>query len=139
MANGNEDLQKMQKDAEQRIRNMQVKANRAVKGYDMPPVPNFVRLNRQEQQARQSVGRGNANSNSRHSPSPMPPAPENQKTTEKTGGFLGKLKGLDILKALNFKNIHIDNDVLLILALIFLMSNEDTDELLLLALVYIML
>ena len=138
MANGNEDLQKMQRDAEQRIRNMQAKSNRAVRNNDMPPVPNFVRLNRTEQQARQSSQHNNHAANQHSVPPPNPNA-ERPKLPEKNDGILGKLKGLDILKALNFKNIHIDNDVLLILALIFLMSNEDTDELLLLALVYIML
>ena len=36
------------------------------------------------------------------------------------------------------ENLKIDNDVLIIIALIFLLSTEETDELLLLALVYIM-
>ena len=55
------------------------------------------------------------------------------------GTEVDKLKGFDLLKMLNFKNIRMDSDVIVIIALIFLLSTEDTDELLLLALVYIML
>ena len=47
--------------------------------------------------------------------------------------------GLNLLNMLNFKNLKMDNDRLIILALCLLLSGEETDELLLMALMYIML
>ncbi len=150
MASSTPDYQKMQRDAEQRLKDMQHRANRAVHSHDMPPVPNFVKLN-QSQQARQNnqsngqnprnVQSGSNNGRRQGSPMPQnePPKEPPKEPPEQKGGIFSRFKGLNILKALNFQNIHIDNDVLIIVALIFLLSGEDTDELLLLALVYIML
>lgn len=129
-ANTQQDLQKMQRDAEQRIREMQRRSERAVKGNDTPPVPNFVRLNQDRTRTQKPP----------NEPTHNHPKPDSQHTQpSQKGGLLSKFKGLDILKIFNFKNIHIDNDVLIIIALIFLLSTEETDELLLLALIYIML
>ncbi len=47
--------------------------------------------------------------------------------------------GLDILKLLNFKNMELDGDRIIILALALILSAEKADELLILALIYIML
>lgn len=44
-----------------------------------------------------------------------------------------------ILRLLNFKNLKIDNDRLIIIAICLLLSGEEVDELLMLALIYIML
>ena len=45
----------------------------------------------------------------------------------------------NLLELINFKNIKMDNDRLIILSLCLLLSNEQADDLLLLALIYIML
>ncbi len=131
--NQQKSTEQMQRDAERRIREMQQRSNRMVTGNDMPPVPNFIRTNNRQ-----------AHTESRHPMQKPPNEPLNeppQKTTpnKSTGGLLSRFKGLDILKMFNFQNIKLDSDVLVIIALIFLLSTEDTDELLLLALVYIML
>ena len=127
-----DNIKKMQRDAEYRMREMQRKAERAVSGNDMPPVPNFVRINQQ------------TNNKGNHT-NQTPPQDLNKEHNvrfaeqKKPQGLLGKLKGFDLLKIFNFNNLKIDNDILIILALIFLLSTEDTDELLLIALLYIML
>ncbi len=108
------DVQRMQQDAERRMREMKKRADVYIGNSEIPPVPNFVKQrNRTEPQ-----------------PTRLPPA--NKKGPESRNGF-------DLLRILNFKNIKIDSDVLIIIALIFMLSNENTDELLLMALLYIML
>ncbi len=142
MPNPQPDIEKMQRDAENRMREMQQRSQRAIHGGDMPPVPNFVQTGRQQNQ-NQNQSRNNTaprpnralNANPQEQKMPTPPNPP----SPPKGGLLGRFKGLDILKIFNFKNLHIDSDVLIIIALIFLLSTEETDELLLLALVYIML
>ena len=47
--------------------------------------------------------------------------------------------GLDFLRNFNFKNLKLNNDNLIIIALILLLCGEDKNELLILALIYIML
>lgn len=47
--------------------------------------------------------------------------------------------GLDFLRLINFKNLKLDNDRLIIITLILLLITEEPDELLVLALIYIML
>lgn len=156
---GPNDIERMQRDAEHRIREMQKKADRAVRGNDMPPVPNFVRMNQGRQQVQnQNQNRNQNQSQSQpqnrdrsHSSPLIPPADRsnNHAQTEKRhesttqpsqkGGLLSRFKGLDILKIFNFQNIRLDSDVLIIIALIFLLSTEETDELLIMALIYIML
>ena len=122
-------MQQMQRDAEKRIREMQQRADRAVHKTDIPPVPNFVRLSKQPQAKTQNINQTKSFDQ---------PTKVHEKPIQKKG-LLSGFKGLDILKAFNFKNLKIDSDVLIIIALIFLLSTEETDELLLLALVYIML
>lgn len=51
----------------------------------------------------------------------------------------GRNTGFDLLRLFNFKNMELDNDRVIILALALLLSSEQTDEILLLALLYIML
>lgn len=131
------ETERMQRDAEQRIRDMQRRSEQAVRGTDMPPVPNFVRTNgmRNNQgfthqkgiQSREGTNENNPKSNSN---TLNPTAPSNHNDHK---------KGLDILKLLNFKNLKLDNDMIIIIMLILLLSTEDTDELMLLALIYIML
>lgn len=154
---GPNDIERMQRDAEHRIREMQKKADRAVRGNDMPPVPNFVRMNQGRQQNRNQNQNRNPNQSQpqtydrSQSNQNIPPTDRlnNHAQTEKRhestaksqqkGGLLSRFKGLDILKIFNFKNIRLDSDVLIIIALIFLLSTEETDELLIMALIYIML
>lgn len=151
---GPNDIERMQRDAEHRIREMQKKADRAVRGNDMPPVPNFVRINqgRQQNQNRNQNQSQNQSQNQlrgrgQNSQGISPPTDriqsenrrENSTQGQQKGGLLSRFKGLDILKIFNFKNIRLDSDVLIIIALIFLLSTEETDELLIMALIYIML
>lgn len=110
------DVQRMQQDAERRMREMKKKANVYLGNSEVPPVPNFV-----SQKPR---------------PIPQQNAKHNNHKKEKRPE---SRNGLDLLRILNFKNIKIDSDVLIIIALIFMLSNENTDELLLMALLYIML
>lgn len=118
----NDDLQKMQRDAERRMRDMQKRADKAISG--MPPVPNFVDLKSDRHQ-----DSAPPQDTCKDKPRPNPKIPD-----RKSGG-----KGFDLLRMLNFKNFKIDSDVLLIIVMIFLLSSDDSDELLLLALLYIML
>ncbi len=136
-------MEQLQRDAERRMREMQARSNRALNGNDMPPVPNFVRMNNRQQRPQpssHSVQNKPPEKGHTGSQRPIPiPEPTSAGTTAKGNSILGKLKGLDLLKLFNFNNLNIDNDTLIIIALIFLLSTEETDELLLLALVYIML
>ena len=139
------DIQKMQRDAENRIREMQRKADRAIHGNEMPPVPNFVRTPYNRPTAAQSTSQSNQtrNNNSQTTSQKQKSALETvaQTKTDKAsvGSIFSRFKGADILKILNFKNIGIDNDVLIIITLILLLSSDDCDQLLILALLYIML
>lgn len=47
--------------------------------------------------------------------------------------------GFDLLSILNLKKLKFDNDIMLIIMMVFLLSTDESDELLLLALLYIML
>lgn len=127
------EMERMQRDAENRMREMQRRSDRAVSGSSMPPVPNFVRTNpmRRPDNFRQPTPPKNEDNLKQ---SKTPPRNENDK-----GAAKGKGKGFNLLSMLNFKGIKFDSDTILIIALIFLLSTEETDELLLLALVYIML
>lgn len=62
--------------------------------------------------------------------------PQKNNNKSAKNGFLG---GGNLLNLLNLKNMKMDNDRLIILAVCLLLSGEDVDELLMLALVYIML
>ena len=135
-------LQKMQKDAEDRLRAMQQRADRAIHGNDMPPVPNFVRTPYRNSHSQN--GGNHTSSQPKRQPTetqkPKAPLPDTEKPQQNTSsGIFGRFKGADILKILNFKNIGIDSDVLIIITLILLLSTDDCDQLLILALVYIML
>jgi len=131
------ETERMQRDAEQRIRDMQRRSEQAVRGSDMPPVPNFVRTNGMRnnqgfthQNHIQKREGANENNNKNNSNIINPTTSSNQSDRK---------KGFDILKLLNFKNLKLDNDMIIIIMLILLLSTEDTDELMLLALIYIML
>ncbi len=117
------EMEKMQRDAEQRMREMQRRSNQALHGGDMPPVPNFVNPNPQRQN-RSAPAQNQPKREPSVTPAATPPA---------------KNKGFDLLKLLNFKNLKLDSDILIIVVLIFLLSTEETDELLMMALIYIML
>lgn len=109
------DIHRMQQDAERRMREMKKKADVYIGSSEVPPVPNFVSQNPR------SMPQQNTNHNHKKEKRPE------------------SRNGLDLLRILNFKNIKIDSDVLIIIALIFMLSNENSDELLLMALLYIML
>ena len=74
----------------------------------------------------------NANSQKQSSDS------KQQKLTAPVPSFRPSGRG-NLLELINFKNIKMDNDRLIILSLCLLLSAEQADELLLLALIYIML
>lgn len=135
------DLQRMQREAEQRMREMQLRTSQFHNNHDTPQVPNFVRLNGSQN------GRP-AQSFSRYVPSSQPGSHQNatDKKTKKplkrpadtnTHGTLNK--GFNLLKMFNFQNFKLDSDITIIIVLILLVSSEETDELLMLALAYIML
>ena len=108
------DLDKMQADAINRMRDMNSKStNNHNRG--MPPAPNFLRMNTNhiKEEKRQEAS---------NTPVAQPPS-----------------KGFNLLKMLNFENFKMDSDFTVIIAMILLLSSEDSDELLLLALLYIML
>lgn len=109
------EMERMQRDAENRMREMKARSDRIIKG-DVPPMPDFV----------STVG-NKASGHNKHDP---PPQKEDKPAAR---------RGTDLLKMLNFEKLKIDNDVMLIIVLIFLLSADDCDELLLLALIYIML
>lgn len=127
MTDNRHDMQKMQRDAENRIREMQKKADRAVLGSDMPPIPNFVRVDNRKQQSKRNQDEPPKTSNA---------SATNNKVHRNEGQ---NNKGINLLKMFNFKNMKLDKDIMLIVVMILLLSSEDTDELLLMALVYIML
>ncbi len=109
------DMKRMQKEAEERLKEMQRKSNYHINNA-MPPTPNFVKINQKEVKA-------------------IPPTPTDEiKPAVKNNNFGGKF-----LNILNLNNLKMDNDIIIILMLILLLSANDTDEILLLALVYIML
>ncbi len=142
MQESHSDLQKMQKDAENRLRAMQQRADRAVHGNDMPPVPNFVKTPYRNSHS-QNGGNHTNSQPKQQATEPQKqkaPLPDTEKPQQNTSsGLFGRFKGADILKLLNFKNIGIDSDVLIIITLILLLSTDDCDQLLILALIYIML
>ena len=105
-----EEFLRLQKEAEERLRQMQRRSEQAL-GI-MPPTPDFVKLRNEEKPPAQPKVAKN------------PPAKNN---------------GFDILKMFNFKNIQLDSDRVLIIAVLLLLMGDSSDELLMLALIYIML
>ncbi len=144
MPESQKEIQKMQLDAERRIREMQRRSDTYLRGNEKPPVPNFSNTNQYRHNEQSSNPNGNNSHNiNRQSHKNQQNQPQGQsaqtKPPQQKSGFLSQFKGLDILKIFNFQNLRIDNDVAIIVALIFLLSTEETDELLLMALIYIML
>lgn len=129
-----QELQKMQRDAEQRMREMQRKTAKYSGNGDVPPVPNFVRINNNMSERRPSNNQSQKNRPEQHKET------YTKKQTLKPSSSKGLVgKGLDLLKMFNFNNFKLDSDITVIVVLILLLSSEETDELLLLALAYIML
>lgn len=106
-----EEFLRLQGEAQNRLKEMQRRSEEAVG--KIPPAPDFVMLRRDESELPEKQNRE--------------PAPEKSR-----GGF-------DILRMFNFKNITMDSDRVLILAVLLLLAGNSSDELLLFALVYIML
>lgn len=106
-----EEFLRLQKEAETRMREMQKRSDE-ITG-KMPPAPNFVTLRNEEKPQEVKA--------------PQKP-PQNKRSN-----------GLDLLRMLNFGNMNMDSDRILILALMLLLIGESNDELLILALLYIML
>ncbi len=76
--------------------------------------------------------------NDTYKPKPQTPSPPKTQKDD-----IKKVKpkesfGLSFLRLLNFNEINLDTDKLIILALILLLSTEKTNELLILALIYIL-
>ena len=107
-----EEFLRLQNDAERRLREMQKRSREAVG--TTPVMPDFVRVRGDE-------------------PAPGEPPKKSLPAPESNGN------GLDLLRFFNFKNVPLDSDRLLILAVLLLLSGEGSDRLLLAALVYIML
>lgn len=140
MSQSNNEMEKMQRDAEQRLRDMQRRSARYDLNTDIPPVPNFVQVgnNRRPMQS----NRHRADTHEQKSP-PRQESDGSAKNAirepSKETDTPSLRKGFDLLKLFNFNNFKLDNDILVIVVLILLLSSEEADELLLMALVYIML
>ena len=126
----------MQRDAEERLKEMQRRSKRYDLNADIPPVPNFVQVgnNKQNRTSSREKPSQNVAENIKHQKS--------ENTLSKSEGKSDShslKKGFDLLRLFNFSNFKLDNDILVIIVLILLLSSEEADELLLMALVYIML
>ncbi len=114
----NEDFER----AAERVREMQRRAYVKNQPRRMPPVPDFV------------------NTNASKMTPPQQPAPEihNRENTVDHAQHKGSF-GQNIMRLLNFKNLEMDSDRVLLAGLLLLLTGEEADEMLLLALIYIML
>ena len=126
----------MQRDAEERLKEMQRRSKRYDLNADIPPVPYFVQVsnNKQNRTSSREKPSQNVAENIKHQKS--------ENTLSKSEGKSDShslKKGFDLLRLFNFSNFKLDNDILVIVVLILLLSSEEADELLLMALVYIML
>ena len=134
--NNKTSFERMQRDAEERLKEMQRRSKRYDLNADIPPVPNFVQVsnNKQNRTSSREKTSQNVAENIKHQKS------ENalSKSEGKSDSHSLK-KGFDLLRLFNFSNFKLDNDILVIVVLILLLSSEEADELLLMALVYIML
>ena len=129
-------FERMQRDAEERLKEMQRRSKRYDLNADIPPVPNFVQVsnNKQNRTSSREKPSQNVAENIKHQKS--------ENTLSKSEGKYDShslKKGFDLLRLFNFSNFKLDNDILVIVVLILLLSSEEADELLLMALVYIML
>lgn len=134
--NNKTSFERMQRDAEERLKEMQRRSKRYDLNADIPPVPNFVQVgnNKQNRSSSREKPSQNVAENIKHQKS--------ENTLSKSEGKSNShslKKGFDLLKLFNFSNFRLDNDILVIVVLILLLSSEEADELLLMALVYIML
>ncbi|MBE6798386.1 MAG: hypothetical protein E7525_01190 [Ruminococcaceae bacterium] len=136
------ELQRMQRDAEQRMREMQRRTAQFSHGHDTPQVPNFVRLSQQQTNRRPKPDNRPATTQQPDARGQSGAANKSQKPLNRgvqnsSHGTLNK--GFNLLRMFNFENFKLDSDITIIIVLILLISSEETDELLLLALAYIML
>lgn len=134
--NNKTSFERMQRDAEERLKEMQRRSKRYDLNADIPPVPNFVQVsnNKQNRTSSREKPSQNVAENIKHQKS--------ENTLSKSEGKSDShslKKGFDLLRLFNFSNFKLDNDILVIVVLILLLSSEEADELLLMALVYIML
>lgn len=134
--NNKTSFERMQRDAEERLKEMQRRSKRYDLNADIPPVPNFVQVsnNKQNRTSSREKNSQNVAENIKHQKS--------ENTLSKSEGKSNShslKKGFDLLRLFNFSNFKLDNDILVIVVLILLLSSEEADELLLMALVYIML
>ncbi len=114
-------MEQMQKEAARRAREMQQRAIPAPEG--IPPMPNFVKTPYQSQPQAPRL---------HPQPPKAPPAPPPKQPPQKS-------QGLNLLRLLNFNQLKLQGDTLLVVMLLLLLAGDGADELLLLALVYILL
>ncbi len=122
-------LEQMQKEATRRAREMQQRATPAPTSGGIPPMPNFVQTPYGRQG--QTPPRGLHMPPPPQPPKPQPAPPQPPKPQAQSG--------LQLLKMLNFGNLKLQGDTLLVVMLLLLLAGDGADELLLLALVYILL
>lgn len=134
--NNKTSFEKMQRDAEARLKEMQRRSSRYDLNADIPPVPNFVQVGNHHQN--KTSTREKSSQNATDNAKTLKPENAFNKIRETSSNHSLK-KGFDLLKLFNFSNFKLDNDILVIVVLILLLSSEEADELLLMALVYIML
>ena len=131
------ELERMQHDAKERLKEMQRRSMQYDLNAEIPPVPNFVQVNNQKNQQK-NTGQNPTYAKVMDEKCPViGNKTDSKRDTSHQGGE--RKKGFDLLKLLNFKNLKLDNDILVIVVLMLLLSSEEADELLLLALIYIML
>ncbi len=113
-----EDFERMKQTAAEQV--MQMHKNRP----DMPPFPSFVRVPTKDSR-----------------PSENSPSPSNHSASQQnvTTSAVQKSRLNSLLKYINLPELAKNNDSLLLLGLIFLLSSESADEKLILALAYILL
>ena len=105
-----EEFMRLQRDAEERLRKMQQRSREAV----MPPAPDFVEI-RERAEVKE------------------------EKPQEKPRVYQKNNGGFNLLRMLNIKDMQLDSDRILIIAVLLLLLGDSNDELLMLALIYIML
>lgn len=124
------ELERLQKEAANRIREMQNYTQQVVTPVDeLPPMPSFVRT------PYTRSGGGSRNDPPRREPEREPQRSEEHKEEHKEE----KSSPFSLLKMFNFKNMDLDADKALILLMIYLLASDEGDELLLLALLYLLI
>ena len=119
-------MEEMSREEFERLKNTATQKMREIQNKKAPstPFPDFVRVpNRKEETKEEDLPKGNFQK-------PIAASSPQKRYPSRLGGFLKNINLTEMLK---------DKDSLLILGLIFLLSNEEADESLIMALAYVLL